>query len=513
MGGGLQLTQRRASQRELLGVVQAVVLGLVLAAYALVCLSLSGRAYTADFVQFFASAQSLRAGESLYKPLRFDDYYPVQAGAGAGPEGDIHPNLNPPLLALLVAPLTPLGLARGYAIWSALSLVAGLCACALLWRGLRPPGQNATALLWLWLAFLVYFPTYTALTMGQVTMILFLVVAGAWLAARSGRDRLAGVLLGVAVSLKVFTALVVVYFALQRRWRAVAWSIGTMLCAALVTLPFAGAAAWREYFGVMQSVTWFGNSWNASYWAFFTRILGGSENVPLVNAPAIAQGVVILCSAATVAWFAYLTGRPSRLKPRPPQEPPGRYAAVSVEAEASTSIPNADRTSVEAEASTSIPNADRTSVEAEASTSISNAARTSVDAKASTSMTHTAGFDLGYGLTLAVMLLVSPLGWMYYFPLLLLPGYAVWLLTREGRLRPLRWGLIVAWGLSTIPTSMVRAADVNDPRSWFTSNSVYFYALVVFAIVLSAAAARTRGLKPACSIPDADPIRGAGSIG
>ena len=61
-------------------------------------------------------------------------------------------------------------------------------------------------------------------------------------------------------------------------------------------------------------------------------------------------------------------------------------------------------------------------------------------------MTHTAGFDLGYGLTLAVMLLVSPLGWMYYFPLLLLPGYAVWLLTREGRLRPLRWGLLVAWG-------------------------------------------------------------------
>ena len=343
------------------------------------------------------------------------------------------------MLALLVAPLTPLGLAWGYAIWTALSLVAGLAACALLWRGMRQNSRTAPQLLWLWLAFLVYFPTYTAVTLGQVTSGLFLLLAGAWLAARSGRDRLAGMLLGVAVSVKVFAALLVVYFVLQRRWRAVAWSIGAMLCAVLVTLPFAGTAAWREYFGVIGSVTWFGNSWNASYASFVTRILGGSENVPLVNVPVAAHGVVILCSAATLLWMAWITG-----------------------------WRNADRTSVEAKASTS-------TTHAEASTS------------ALKSASQAAGFDLGYGLTLAVMLLVSPLGWMYYFPLLLLPGYAVWLLTREGRMRPIRWGLLVAWGLSTIPTSMVRATDANDPLGWFTSNSVYFYALAVFAMVLSRA--------------------------
>ena len=423
-----------------------MVLGLVVAAYVLVCLSLSDQGYTADFAKFFASAQSIRAGESLYKPLRFDDFYPAQAYAGVAPEAKVHPNLNPPLLALLVVPLTFAGLARAYAIWTALSLVAGLCACALLWRGLRPPGQNSSGLLWLWLAFLVYFPTYTAVTMGQVTAGLFLLLAGAWLAARSGRDRLAGALLGVAVSVKVFTALLVVYFALQRRWRAVAWSIGTMLCGVLVTMPFTGAAAWREYFGVIQSVTWFGNSWNASFASFITRILGGSENVPLVNAPALGQVLMLISSAATLVWMAWITRR----------EP--------------------------------------------------------VRAEALTYTTQAARFDLGYGLTLAVMLLVSPLGWMYYFPLLLLPGYTVWRLTGDdGRMRRLRWGLLVAWGLSTIPTTMVRAADANDPLGWFTGNSLYFYALVVFAIVLSAALARTDRLKPACSIPGADSILGTGS--
>ena len=285
-----RLTRGRSWQRELLSILQAVLLGLVVTAYAGVCSSLSGRAFTTDFVQFFASAQSLRAGDSIYKPLQFEDFEPAPADAGIRP-AQVHPNLNPPLLALLVAPLTLLGLQWAYAVWVALSLVSGLCACALLWRGVRQADRKDSELVWLWLAFLVYFPTYTAVTLGQVTTFLFLALAGAWLAARRGRGRLAGVLVGVAVSLKPFVALLVVFFALQRRWRVVAWAIGTALLTALVTLPFVGTAAYREYFTVIRSVTWFGNSWNASYSSFITRILGGSENVPLVNAPVFAHGL------------------------------------------------------------------------------------------------------------------------------------------------------------------------------------------------------------------------------
>ena len=432
-----RLTRGRSWQRELLSILQAVLLGLVVTAYAGVCSSLSGRAFTTDFVQFFASAQSLRAGGSIYKPLQLEDLGPAPADAGSRP-AQVHPNLNPPLLALLVAPLTLLGLQWAYAVWVALSLVSGLCACALLWRGVRQADRKDSELVWLWLAFLVYFPTYTAVTLGQVTTFLFLALAGAWLAARRGRGRLAGVLVGVAVSLKPFVVLLVVFFALQRRWRVVAWSVGTALCAVLVTLPFVGAAAYREYFTVIRSVTWFGNSWNASYSSFITRILGGSENVPLVNAPVFAHGLVLLCSAATLVWLAWLTWPRAATRP------------VSVEAPFDFAQ----------------------------------------GGKASTSTTRAASFDLGYGLTLTVMLLVSPLGWMYYFPLLLVPGYTVWSLTRHGSMRPLRRGLLVAWALSTIPTSMVRATDVNDPRGWFTSNSVYFYALCVLAIVVSRALVR-----------------------
>lgn len=71
-------------------------------------------------------------------------------------------------------------------------------------------------------------------------------------------------------------------------------------------------------------------------------------------------------------------------------------------------------------------------------------------------------FGLGYEVTMTVMLLVSPLGWMCHFPLPLLPGYAVWSLTRRRNMQPVTWVLLVACGLSTFPTSMVRATDAND---------------------------------------------------
>jgi hypothetical protein len=413
-------------RREWISLLQAVLLGLALAGYVGVGAALSSQAFKFDFIQFFASGRSLVAGESIYTPLRMDDFNPAPAERRSTPV-TLHPNLNPPLLALLVAPLTFLGLSASYIAWSTFSLLSGLSACVLLWRGLRQVDRKDSELVWLWIALLLYFPTYTAITLGQVTFCTLLPLAGAWLAARRGHDRLAGMLVGVAVSLKVFVALLVIFFVLQRRWRVVAWSIGAILFTVLVTLPFVGVGAYREYFTVIRTVTWFGNSWNASYSAFITRILGGSENVPLVNLPVLARGLVLLCSTATLLWLAWVTWQ--------------RQGVV-----------------------------------------------------------HSLGrFDLGYGLTLTVMLLVSPLGWMYYFPLLLLPGYTVWSLTRDASMRSLRWGLLLAWGMSTIPTSMVRAMDVNDPFGWFTSNSVYFYALFTMAVVVSRALVRVN--PPSCVVP------------
>ena len=94
-------------------------------------------------------------------------------------------------------------------------------------------------------------------------------------------------------------------------------------------------------------------------------------------------------------------------------------------------------------------------------------------------------FDLGYGLTIASMLLLSPLGWMYYFPVPVLLGHSVW--ATAGKRRMCRHAVVLAIArvLSSITTDMVKAADTNEPAAWFTSNSVYLYALVIFAGVVA----------------------------
>ena len=94
-------------------------------------------------------------------------------------------------------------------------------------------------------------------------------------------------------------------------------------------------------------------------------------------------------------------------------------------------------------------------------------------------------FDLGYGLTIASMLLLCPLGWMYYFPVPVLPGDSVWATAGKRRMRRHAAVLAIARVLSSITTDMVKAAGTNEPAAWFTSNGVHLYALVVFAGVVA----------------------------
>ncbi len=98
-------------------------------------------------------------------------------------------------------------------------------------------------------------------------------------------------------------------------------------------------------------------------------------------------------------------------------------------------------------------------------------------------------FDLGFCLTLVLMLLISPLGWLYYFPLLLPVFVLVWNHTEpaEGSWKGLgthRWLLIGAFVLSCIPKNLIAASELNSPLDWFVWGGVYFYSLLILAGLL-----------------------------
>ena len=91
--------------------------------------------------------------------------------------------------------------------------------------------------------------------------------------------------------------------------------------------------------------------------------------------------------------------------------------------------------------------------------------------------------DALVALTIPAMLLISPLGWNYYFPLLIISFVVIWNLTADlpnGRICRL---LLIAVIIPTIPWKPFITSD--SPRVWFWDAGVYFY-LLLFTFLLTA---------------------------
>jgi hypothetical protein len=185
----------------------------------------------------------------------------------------------------------------------------------------------------------------------------------------------------------------------------------------------------------LSNITWYAASWNASFLGFFTRIFGGSENVPLVNLPTVAQTLTRMGSLLLILCLAWLAW------PRSQESSPDR-------------------------------------------------------------------FDLGFSLTITGMLLISPLGWMYYFPTLLIPAVVAWRVVRGLEARIWYQAIIIlAWLLSTIPHALIPAPQMDSPQLWFFWAGVYFYALLLFSFILGSLSHRAKKNHTRAIRPEPDPRR------
>jgi hypothetical protein len=93
-------------------------------------------------------------------------------------------------------------------------------------------------------------------------------------------------------------------------------------------------------------------------------------------------------------------------------------------------------------------------------------------------------FDVEFSLSVVMMLLLSPLGWMYYFAILIIPLIVLWQILNRSH-KSLRLLLIVAWGLSTIPHDMIVPPGSRGGIAALTwAGGFYFYALVILVALL-----------------------------
>jgi hypothetical protein len=404
-------------------------LALVAAIAALTCLHLlflnafSRPPLAADYAKFYASARLVWSGGDVYEPVPFDAFGPLPEGLEA-PRKMQYPNLNLPAFVLLSAPIGLVGYKTGFWILSLTSLACIFVSVWLMWREFRgeAPPLHAWVVLVLLLA---YYPTWTNLQLGQVSMILLFLTVVIWLASRREHDAVAGVALGVAFVLKTFTGLLILVFILTRRWRAVLYATGTFLIANVLALLALGPGSYRRYAEILAEVTWYSNSWNASFLGFFTRLFDGSDHLPLADYPRAARlasgglAVLLVLGMIGLAWWM---GRGK-------SEPNGWIKE------------------------------------------------------------H---WDLLFSYAVVGMLLTSPLGWSYYFPVLIIPAVVLWRLSGQGfSTRSQRWfraGIIAAWLMSTVPRRYLTLDELSTRVYWFTWAGFPFYSLLLFAGLIVVAA-------------------------
>lgn len=252
-----------------------------------------------DFTQDYLAIQALLRGESIY-----DLFTPDQIAA-LGLEPYALQNYHPPATIVLLLPLGLLPYQQAVLLWSGLSLALYLW----LWHvTLRALGLS---LLPGWAPLLVgvsllWYPFQFHMILAQLSIPLTACVIGSWLALRAGRERLAGALLGLAILIKLFPALLLLYFVVRRRWQALAAAVAVVGAGLLLTLAVVGVddmLRYRQAIAPANLATFSGEMHNLSFNGAFTRLLAGSPFIaPLVAAPTMALALTAAaCGAVLIA--------------------------------------------------------------------------------------------------------------------------------------------------------------------------------------------------------------------
>lgn len=279
------MTARRRAAEIVAGVLGAVLLA--------VAIGRIQRASTlnipADLVGDHRIAGAFRDG---YSPFSVEGAR--RAGlAELGPTGLGHP----PTTSFWFLPLArlPVGTARQVLAWLDLAtLLVEVAVAALLLGWPRGPavllaGLVANA------PFFVYL-----VVLGQVSQLIAFACFLAWWALRRGHPAAAGAALGAACTIKLFPAILVLWLALTRRWRALGAAAAAYLIVAAVMTARFGLESWRVFFATQGEVAnaWVANVSNQSLHGVVQRLLAS----PACELPGrVAPEALVLSSLLSLA--------------------------------------------------------------------------------------------------------------------------------------------------------------------------------------------------------------------
>ena len=189
-----------------------------------------------DFVDFspnYCAAVVIREGlGSIYSKDALASAYDRRGVT----EGRLFGYTYPPLYAVAMRPLARLSYPAAKLLFWLLNQAMLAGAVVLLWRGLAL-GRFRSALPLVGLVVFAYAPLAETVRLGQANIIIFALVAAAFVLAEKRRDVAAGACLAVAVCVQLIPLTLVAYYAWRRRWRL---AVSSVVCGAVLT----GWAAW-----------------------------------------------------------------------------------------------------------------------------------------------------------------------------------------------------------------------------------------------------------------------------
>jgi alpha-1,2-mannosyltransferase len=241
-----------------------------------------------DFVNYFGGAQAAAHGTDIYADFK----------QSWGTQSWVVAYIYPPFFALLLAPLTSLGLVAAARIWLLVVHAAFLVALALILR-IHPELSRSGRRLFL-LASFTFMPVYLNLKFQQVATVWLLLLTAALWAVLRRRAGLAGIFIAAAASLKVSPIFLIPLFARLGRWR-VALVGGVTLVAVTVVSMLAAPGSWQFFTVVLPRIGLGTANWdNGSIDGLVSRIvelaprLFGDATQTVAKVAIVATAVIVI---------------------------------------------------------------------------------------------------------------------------------------------------------------------------------------------------------------------------
>ena len=276
-----------------------------------------------DFLAFWATGKLVAEG-NIGQVYSVDALTAIQRTVVPHPVSMLGymPFLNPPFVAVLLAPLGVLSVNDARLAWMVLSVIVMV---AISWFLTSHIG-NTCVRIGLILLLSTSYPVFQNLIQGQLSiLIVALVIASIYLAER-GKMLASGVLLSVLVikpQLAVFVGIGLLAF---RQWSMIKGMVLGAITILLLTLPFTGLGLYQEYVqfssgvasghftgaGMNDATTWQGNMKYMYSLQGLAVMLFGQKNTILTNSFVAGVGISLI---GLFAWTAYKKTWPSLRSP------------------------------------------------------------------------------------------------------------------------------------------------------------------------------------------------------